>query len=77
MPCLFQNELLQKKNCHCLAVHLHTICRDLFTQWVFFSKLCGKKRQQFLFCGQRTEEFIKLFPNKEIISDKIQLALKR
>lgn len=43
----------------------------------FFSKLCGKKRQQFLFCGQRTEEFIKLFPNKEIISDKIQLALKR
>lgn len=22
----------KKKNCHCMVVHLHTICRDLFTQ---------------------------------------------
>lgn len=60
-------------NYHCLVAHLPTICRDLFT---LFFQSC-RERQQFLFCGQRTEEFIKPFPNKEIISDKIQLALKR
>lgn len=55
-----------------MSVHLLTICYDLFTLCFgfFFFKVVE-------ICGQRMEEFIKPFPNKEIISDKIQLALKR
>lgn len=64
---------IPKMNCHYLAVHLATICCDLFT--LFFWS-CGERRQ-LLFHGRRTEGFIKLFPNKGIISDKIQLAMKR
>lgn len=68
-PYLFWNEQFQKINYECPSSH-HLL-------WFVYSMFLGVFFKVVEICGQRMEEFIKPFPNKEIISDKIQLALKR